>query len=117
MATIVKQQLIGVRALRSSICLIVIISETIIHYEIIAHTLIEPTAIQINETKHVFCVVTNYLIIIITSHRLIARWGQLRLLLGSACTRFLPSFCFYGQRYLHPFPSNVLTDDILAWYE
>jgi len=58
----------------------------------------------------------------ITSHRLIARWGRPRLLLLiSTCSRVLSSFSFYRRRYLHPLPSNVLTKDsqpewlILEW--
>ena len=54
------------------------------------------------------------IIIIITSHRLITRWGRLRLLLGSTCSQFLSSFSFYRQRYLHPFPSNILTNDVFS---
>ena len=53
-------------------------------------------------------------IIIITSRGLIARWGQLRLLLEPTCIRFLSSFSFYRRRYLHPFPSNTLTDDAFS---
>ena len=54
------------------------------------------------------------IIIIITSHRLITRWGRLRLLLGSTCSQFLSSFSFYRRRYLHPFPSNILTNDVFS---
>ena len=55
------------------------------------------------------------IIIIITSHRLIACWGQLRLLLGSTCSRFLYRlFSFYRRWYLDLFPSNILTDDAFS---
>ena len=54
------------------------------------------------------------IIIIITSHRLITRWGRLRLLLGSTCSQFLSSFSFYRRRYLHPFSSNILTNDVFS---
>ena len=58
--------------------------------------------------------VLNDFIIIITSHRLITRWGRLRLLLESPCSQFLSSFSFYRRRYLHPFPSNILTNDVFS---
>ena len=54
------------------------------------------------------------IIIIVTSHRLITRWDRLRLLLGSTCSQFLSSFSFYRRRYLHPFPSNILTGDVFS---
>ena len=73
-------------------------------------------------TTCVLTLITNSIqfplpLIIITSHRLIACWEQLRLLLGSTCSRSLSFFSFLRTAVSAPFPSNVLTDDALTWYE
>ena len=54
------------------------------------------------------------IIIVITSHRLIARCGQQQLLLGATCNRFLSPFSFARRAVSAWLPSNVLTD---AQYE
>ena len=42
------------------------------------------------------------IIVIIISHRLVARWGQLRLLFNIHMQPVSIVFSFYGQWYLHP---------------